>query len=154
MLCNASFHVLSQVHALDINYTCTGYQLPKPGKYGGPCWRSRCSWSGDRIPEGGEIFRTRPDRPCGPPSHLYSGYRSPRRSVDHPPPSSAEIKERVERYFCSPSGPSWLLVGPTLPGAYLRISFRGRGRSEISGIRLYVVVDTGVYCVVGIYFIR
>jgi hypothetical protein len=26
-------------------------------------------------PGGGEIFRTRPDRPCGPPSLLYSGYR-------------------------------------------------------------------------------
>jgi hypothetical protein len=24
---------------------------------------------------GGEIFRTRPDRPLGPPSLLYSGYR-------------------------------------------------------------------------------
>jgi hypothetical protein len=24
---------------------------------------------------GGEIFRTRPDRPWGPPSVLYSGYR-------------------------------------------------------------------------------
>ena len=23
----------------------------------------------------GEIFRTRPDRPCGPPSLLYKGYR-------------------------------------------------------------------------------
>ena len=30
--------------------------------------------SGDRIPVGGEIFRTRPDRPCGPPSILYDGY--------------------------------------------------------------------------------
>jgi hypothetical protein len=26
-------------------------------------------------PGGGEIFRTRPDRPWGPPSHLYNGYR-------------------------------------------------------------------------------
>jgi len=30
--------------------------------------------SGDRIPVGGDIFRTRPDRPCGPPSFLYNGY--------------------------------------------------------------------------------
>jgi hypothetical protein len=29
----------------------------------------------DRIPMGGEIFRTRPDRPWGPPSLLYNGYR-------------------------------------------------------------------------------
>ena len=26
-------------------------------------------------PGGGEIFRTCPDRPCGPPSLLYNGYR-------------------------------------------------------------------------------
>ena len=32
---------------------------------------------GERIPVGGggEIFRTRPDRPWGPPNLLYSGYR-------------------------------------------------------------------------------
>ena len=27
-----------------------------------------------RLGEGGEIFRTRPDRPWGPPSLLYNGY--------------------------------------------------------------------------------
>ena len=26
-------------------------------------------------PGRGEIFLTPPDRPCGPPSHLYKGYR-------------------------------------------------------------------------------
>jgi len=30
--------------------------------------------------------------------------------VDHPPPSSAEVKERVALYLYSPSGPSWLVV--------------------------------------------
>ena len=29
----------------------------------------------DRIPVGGEILRTRPDRPWGPPNLLYNGYR-------------------------------------------------------------------------------
>jgi len=29
----------------------------------------------DRIPVEGEIFRTPPDRPWGPPSLLYNGYR-------------------------------------------------------------------------------
>jgi hypothetical protein len=27
-------------------------------------------------PDGGEIFRTRPDRPCGPPCLLYNGYHA------------------------------------------------------------------------------
>jgi hypothetical protein len=49
-------------------------------------------------PGGGEIFRTRPDRPWGPPSLLYSGYRvfagvkRPGRGADHPPPPSAEVE--------------------------------------------------------------
>jgi hypothetical protein len=33
--------------------------------------------------------------------------KRPGRGVDHPPPYSAEVKERVELYICSPSGPSW-----------------------------------------------
>ena len=65
--------------------------------------------SGNWIPVWGEIFRTCPDRPWGQPSFLYNGYRvsfpgvkRPGRGVDHPPPSSAEVKERVELYFDSP----------------------------------------------------
>jgi hypothetical protein len=67
-------------------------------------------------PGGGEIFSTRPDRPWGPPSLLYNGYRvipgvkRPGRGVDRPTPSSAEVKERVELYLYSPSGPSSVLV--------------------------------------------
>ena len=33
------------------------------------------------------------------------------RGVDHPTPSSAEVKERVELYFYSTSGPSWPVLG-------------------------------------------
>ena len=58
----------------------------------------RAGQSGDRIPVGGEIFRTSPDRPWGPPSLLYNGYRvfpggklQPRRDADPSPPSSAEV---------------------------------------------------------------
>ena len=76
----------------------------------------------DRIPVGGEIFRTRPDRSWGPPSLLYHEHRvsfsevkRPGRGVDHPSPSSTEVKERVELYFYSPSGPSWPVLGWTLP---------------------------------------
>jgi len=35
----------------------------------------------------------------------------PKRGVDHPLTSSAEVKERLELYLYSPSGPSWLLLG-------------------------------------------
>ena len=35
--------------------------------------------------------------------------------VDHPPTSSAEVKVRVELYLYSPSGPSWSVLGWTLP---------------------------------------
>ena len=60
-------------------------------------------------------------RALSPPSLLYSGYRvsfpgvkRSGRGVDHPPPSSAEVKERIELYLYSPSGPSWPVIGRTL----------------------------------------
>ena len=60
--------------------------------------------------------------PGGSPSLLYNGHRvsfrvvkRPGRGVKHPPPSIAEVKERVELYLYSPSGPSWLVLGPALP---------------------------------------
>jgi hypothetical protein len=31
--------------------------------------------------------------------------------ADHPPPSSVEVKERVELYLYSPSGPAWPVQG-------------------------------------------
>jgi hypothetical protein len=49
---------------------------------------------------GGDVYRTCPYRPWGPSSLLYNGYlvfpggkERPGRGVDHPPPSSAEVKE-------------------------------------------------------------
>jgi len=57
----------------------------------------------------GEIFRTSPDWPWGPPSLLYNGYRVipggkvlPGRDADSSLPSSAEVKNRVELYLYSP----------------------------------------------------
>ena len=37
--------------------------------------------------------------------------KRPERGVDHPPTSSAQVKERVEIYIYSPSGPSCLVLG-------------------------------------------
>jgi hypothetical protein len=33
--------------------------------------------------------------------------------VNHPLPSSIKVNERVQRYLCSPSVPSWQVIGPT-----------------------------------------
>jgi hypothetical protein len=71
-----------------------------PGSSVGIATELRAGRSGDRIPVGGEIFRTCPDRPWGPPGLLYSGYRvfpggkvRPGRDADPSPPSSAVVME-------------------------------------------------------------
>jgi len=55
------------------------------------------------------IFRACPDRPWDPPRLQYNGYRffpggrgGWGRGADPPPPSSAEVLERVELYLYSP----------------------------------------------------
>jgi hypothetical protein len=50
-----------------------------------------------------------------------SGLKRQGRGVDHPTPSSAEVKERVELYLYSPSGPSWPVLGWTI----LLLDFEG-----------------------------
>ena len=78
----------------------------------------RAGRSGDRIPVGARFFalvRLGSGVPTQPP---YSGYRvsfwvvkRSRRGVKHQPPFSAEVKERVDLYLYSASGPSWLIRG-------------------------------------------
>jgi hypothetical protein len=53
---------------------------------------------------------------------FFPGVKRPGRGVDHRPPSSAEVKERVQLYLYSPSGPSWPVLGWTLPFLYQIIS--------------------------------
>ena len=70
-----------------------------PGSSVGIATELRAGRSGDRISVGGgEIFRTCPDRPWGPPSLLYNGYRvfpggkeRPGRNADPSAPSSAVV---------------------------------------------------------------
>ena len=67
------------------------------------------------------IFGTRPDRLWGPPSLLYKGHhfitegKADRAWRWPPTPSGAEVKERVELYLYSTSGPSWPDIGWSLP---------------------------------------
>jgi hypothetical protein len=65
----------------------------------------------------GDIFRTRPASPCGPPNLLYSGYWVSSRgktgrnvALTIHPSSSAEVKERVELYICLPPPLLWAFV--------------------------------------------
>ena len=41
----------------------------------------------------------------------FPGVNGPGRGVNHPPPSSAEVKERAGLYLYSPSVPSWQVKG-------------------------------------------
>ena len=80
------------------------------------CWKVLGSNSDES-----DIFRTRPNRPWGPPSLLQNGYRvipggnAAGRRVNHSPPTSAEVKERVGQYLYSYSGFSWHVPKRTLP---------------------------------------
>jgi len=71
----------------------------------------RAGRSGDRFPGGDARFFTTVQ--TGPGAHpasytigtgSFPGVNRPGRGVDQPPPSSVEVKERVELYLCSPSG--------------------------------------------------
>jgi hypothetical protein len=70
-----------------------------------------------KIPGGGEIFRTRPDRPWGSLSLLYNEYRvftwvkQPGRGADHPPPSSADVENEYSNTSTPPLGPYWPVIG-------------------------------------------
>jgi hypothetical protein len=70
---------------------------------------------------GDEIFHNRSEWPWNLPSLLYIGYqvipRGTAARVWHWPPtlSITKVKEKVELYFYSPSGPLWLVVGWIVP---------------------------------------
>jgi len=92
-----------------INYTFSILSYLKVGRDSsiGIATRYGLDGPGTESRWGGEICRTRPDRPWDPPSLLHNGYRvftgvkRPGRDVDQPPPST-EVKERVEIYLYSP----------------------------------------------------
>ena len=92
---------------------------------------------------GSEIFRTRSDRPWGSPTLQYDsgsffsrGVKRPGRGDYHPLPPSTEVKERVELYLYSPSGPSWPVVGCTLP----RVKQPGRDGRRSAHLALMLTI--------------
>jgi hypothetical protein len=67
---------------------------------------------------------------------LFTGVKRPGRGVDYPPSSSARVKERVELYLCSPSGPSWPVLGRTSPLLYRTSGRTERAQDKISNIHV------------------
>ena len=70
----------------------------------------------------GTRFSAHPDRPWGPPSLLYNGYRvfpggkvRPGRAADHSPPSSAAVMEEYNYTSTHPRGHT----GPVMGTLYL-----------------------------------
>ena len=55
----------------------------------------------------------------------FLGVKRPGRGLDHSPPSSAEVKERVELYLYSLSGPPWRV----------RVLYYGQGVPEFLSYR-------------------
>jgi hypothetical protein len=92
-------------------FTAYSLQTRSGGRYRDWLWAGRTG-----VPN--PVGAIRPERPRGPLSFLHNGcrvsYPGVKRSggdVNHPSPSSAEVKERVELYLYSSSGSSWPVVG-------------------------------------------
>jgi len=89
-------------------------KLGQLSQYSNSLWVGR---SRDRIPVGARFFApvqigseaTLASYTKGTGSFL--GVKWLGRGIDHPPPSSAEVTERVELHIYSPSGPSWPFQG-------------------------------------------
>ena len=151
---SCSCHVTYYTLLTKLNFT-SGNSFCWPGCWnvsvilpeGGPGKRSWYSDSlqagqfGDQILVGARFFA---NVQTGPGAHpvLYTmgtgsfpGVKRLGCGIDHPPPYSAEVKERVELYLLPPSEPLWPVIGWTLLLLYLyrtpwRWPFEGWNMSE------------------------
>jgi hypothetical protein len=90
---------LFQAHSLQQSYHPTLTFKQEKFNIMWPVYRQATGWMvRGSNPGGDEIFRSSPDRPWGPTTLLYSGYRilpggrkRPGRDADPSPPSSAEV---------------------------------------------------------------
>jgi len=78
----------------------------------------RSGWFRDQIPVGARLSAPIQTGPEPHPASYTMGTGSlslevkwPEHGIDHSSPSSAEVKERVELYLYSLSGPSWPVLG-------------------------------------------
>jgi hypothetical protein len=75
-------------------------------------------------------------RPTQPPiqcsSDLSRGVKRPRRGVGHTPQSSPKVKERIELYLYSPSGPSWPVLGKLYLNLNLYLCFEIHKRFRLN----------------------
>ena len=77
----------------------------------------RGGWSADRIPVWARFSALAQTGPGAHPAPYtigngsFPGVMRPGRDVYHPPPYRAEVKERVQLYLYTPSGPSWPVLG-------------------------------------------
>ena len=102
-------YIYLQIHIQRIKYYTLSIHI-------GPGWISRHSDSlragraGDRIPVCARFSANIQTDPGAQPASYtmstvsFPGVKRPERGVDHPPPSRAEVKERVELYLYSPHG--------------------------------------------------
>ena len=109
-----------------VRFRCPGWNLNRAPRMRGSEQCSRCSdwlrtgWSGDRIPLEARFSAPVQTGPWAHPASCtvgtgsFPGVKWQGRGVDHPPPSSAEVKERAELYFDSLFGPSWPVIWWTL----------------------------------------
>jgi hypothetical protein len=89
-------------------------QLIIPSRYSDSLRDGR---SGDRITVYARFsasFQTNRENP--PTLRVsFTGVKRLGRGVNHQPPPSAEVKERLQIYLYCPSGPTWPVLGRTLP---------------------------------------
>jgi hypothetical protein len=114
-------------------------------------WLLATGWTFRGSKSGGEARFSAPVQ-TGPWAHLTSytmdtgsfpWVKRLGRAVDHPHPSGTEVKERVELYLYSTSGPSWPVLGELHSGNSL-LTFRGNRSapsSKVKKSRIVVIPD-------------
>ena len=65
---------------------------------------------------------------------LFPGLGRHRRSINHPPTSSTDVKERVELYLYAPSGPSRPVIGQIYMGRDSSVGIASRYILDCPGI--------------------